>query len=183
LTKICKARLGFEEPTIMLQGDLIWEEGDGADTAAYQPNLEKLLPQLPCGGIPAGTTTVLELEDFSQDLTVQVSVTHQEVWDEEDGDQPFLVGGEVPKATVAAAASASAPTEAAAANGDDDDDVCLVVDDEQEAKEPAVKRDSPTSNGDAHVHAIPPAKKQKTNENGGVTAEEAAAADQVIEIE
>jgi ubiquitin-like 1-activating enzyme E1 B len=194
LEKICKSRLGFEQPTIMLQGDLIWEEGDGADTAAYQPNLIKLLPNLPCGGIPAKTTTVLELEDFTQDLTVQVSVTHREEWDEEDGDHPFLVGGEVPKA---AAATASAPTEAAAAaapaNGEDEEDVCLVVDDDddkQDAKQPAAKRDPPTTSTEdaAHAHAAPPAKKQKTNEeNGGVpvTATVAAAADddQVIEID
>jgi ubiquitin-like 1-activating enzyme E1 B len=96
LTRIVKGRLGFEEPTIMLQGDLIWEEGDGADVDEFKSNLPKLLPTLPCGGIHHGT--VLEIDDNSQDLCIQVAVTHQDKWgngnddDEDIPDFPFVIG-------------------------------------------------------------------------------------------
>lgn len=78
LQKIVKARLGFEAPTVLIDGDFVWEEGDGADAAEFAPNLPKPLSQLPCGGIQHGT--VIELDDATQNLTIQVSVSHQENW-------------------------------------------------------------------------------------------------------
>ena len=165
IDKICKAKLGLEQPTIMLNGDMIWEEGEDADTEAYQNNLSKMLPDLPCGGIGHGT--VVELEDFSQDLTIQVNISDKTDWEEEDeqDELPFHVGGQVPKPKVddssakipaAAAAPSSVAEEANKGDDDDDDDVVLVVDEGDEndgdKKRPAV---------DNATGASPAAKKAK----------------------
>ena len=170
LKRICKARLGFEEPTIMLQGDIIWEEGEGAESETYQPNLAKHLNGLPCGGIHNGTT--VDLEDFSQDLTVQVSITHNERWDmdEEQGDElPFIVSGDIPEAKAAESTSkadggdSSAEAKLATAKDDDedDDDIVLVIDgdDDDSDKKPAAKRSISETDSDA----LPPAKRAKVS--------------------
>jgi ubiquitin-like 1-activating enzyme E1 B len=162
IEKICKAKLGLEQPTIMLNGDMIWEEGEDADTEAYQSNVAKKLPDLPCGGIHHGT--VVELEDFSQDLTIQLNITNKENWDDENESEefPFHVGGQVPKPKTDDATKA--PPEASAkvanaseeSNADDDDDVVLVVD-EMECGD---KKRSAVHDGEA----IPAAKKAKMDE-------------------
>lgn len=134
LTKIVKGRLGFEEPTLMLQGDLIWEEGDGADEDEFKSNLPKLLPSLPCGGIHNGT--VLEIDDNSQDLSIQVTVTHQDVWgkgddDDEVPDFPFVVG--------------NLPTHAKKTTNTTTDDIDVKEDDGD--KKPAAKTDTTVATG------------------------------------
>lgn len=108
VAKICKANLGFENPSISMadSGDCIWEEGDEADADTFAGNAVKLLPTLPCGGIHNGT--VLSVEDFSQDLEVQITIAHVEDWrtimskggdddvggaDEVAEDHKFVVGG------------------------------------------------------------------------------------------
>ena len=189
LKRICKAKLGFEEPTIMLQGDIIWEEGEGADSDTYLPNLAKHLTALPCGGIHNGTT--VDLEDFSQDLTVQLSITHKERWDseeEESDDLPFVVSGDVPEAKAAEAtsngdderatsAAAKLPTPAKA--NDDDDDVVVVLDDDDDEvdndKKPAAKR----SISEADGSASPPAKRAKLDDGASKPQQDA----EVIEID
>jgi ubiquitin-like 1-activating enzyme E1 B len=182
LSKIIKKDLGFDEPTIMLEGDIIWEEGEDSDQAAFFTNLAKMLPLLPCGGIQHGT--VLSVEDFSQDMTVDVAITHQEVWDKVDGEEEadphkFVVGGTKPQAQAATPKSGEVPNgdqkpaavDAAAATAtpnagvedDDDDDVILVVDDPGEND----KKRAATENGDA-----PPAKMQKTSNGNGSNGHE-----------
>ena len=147
LTEVIKKKLGFEEPTIMLEGDIIYEEGDGADTASYAINLEKSLKELPCGGIQNGT--VLRIEDFSQDLEVDVCVTHRDLWEPEEGEDMagdemnFVVGGEAPKAKNAenggvAKMPAAAPEEGDAA--DDDDIEIIDMDGDEQDKKPSAKR-------------------------------------------
>eukprot|EP00934_Nitzschia_sp_Nitz4_P006679 Nitzschia sp. Nitz4//scaffold13_size275219//189801//191807//NITZ4_000894-RA/size275219-processed-gene-0.100-mRNA-1//1//CDS//3329536074//6669//frame0 len=134
LQKIVKAKLGFEAPTVLIDGDFVWEEGEGADSAEFEPNLSKVLSKLPCGGIQHGT--VFELDDATQDLTIQVSVTHQEQWDVEDtGDLPFLVGGTPPKPKEEAPEKSAASTEeapAVAAKASGGDDIVLVIDDDED---------------------------------------------------
>lgn len=140
---IAKGRLGFEAPTVLIDGDFVWEEGEGADSEEFAINLPKTLDQLPCGGIQHGT--VFELDDTTQNLTIQVSVTHKEDWSEQPEDEreefPFVVGGAPPKAAAAAVATTTTTTEdakaAAKAADDDDDDVVLVVDEDQASKKRA----------------------------------------------
>jgi hypothetical protein len=123
LEKIVKKDLGFAEPTLMIEGDCIWEEGQDADDS-FAPNLTKLLSALPCGGIQHGTAVLIE--DFSQDLTVEVAITNQEEWDvaeeetEEDLTHKFVIGGVKPQAGVAASSSKTEEDE-------DDDDAIEVV--------------------------------------------------------
>jgi Ubiquitin/SUMO-activating enzyme ubiquitin-like domain len=142
----------------MLGGDFIWEEGDGAEDD-YQVNLPKKLTDLPCGGIQHGT--VLEIDDNSQSLSIQVSVTHQEVWEgDEVPDFPFTVGNmpvkkkeeETPAASESTAVAVAAKTAA-----DDDDDVVLIVDDDEAATNGDKKR--PADGGEEK-----PSKKRRTSE-------------------
>eukprot|EP00535_Pseudo-nitzschia_heimii_P002246 CAMPEP_0197186306 /NCGR_PEP_ID=MMETSP1423-20130617/13649_1 /TAXON_ID=476441 /ORGANISM="Pseudo-nitzschia heimii, Strain UNC1101" /LENGTH=713 /DNA_ID=CAMNT_0042637579 /DNA_START=102 /DNA_END=2243 /DNA_ORIENTATION=+ len=151
LAKIVKGRLGFEEPTLILQGDFIWEEGDGAE-ADFEANLPKTLSGLPCGGIRHGT--VLEIDDNSQDLSIQVAVTHQDVWEgDEVPDFPFTIGAVPPPAKKTTTATNEEPTKGAAASAegattatgeastastqqakdnDDDDSVMIIIDDDDD---------------------------------------------------
>lgn len=158
LDKIVKNDLGFEEPTVLLDGGtVIWEEGADADSASFEPNLPKRLQALPCGGFQHGT--VVTIEDFSQDLTVELSVTHQTVWEkaEDEGDedttQEFVIGGTKP---VAKAAPVAAATNGDSAKKDeDDDDLIEIVDGPGDGT--ASKRPAEGGNDEA-----PPAKKAKT---------------------
>jgi ubiquitin-like 1-activating enzyme E1 B len=59
LDKVVKKDLGFEAPSILIESDTIWEEGDGADTEAFVANLDKKLTDLPCGGIQNGTLVLM----------------------------------------------------------------------------------------------------------------------------
>ena len=192
LKRIVKQELGFEEPSLMLDGDIIWEEGEDADTKAYQPNLVKTLNKLPCGGIQHGT--VLEIEDFSQDLQVNVCMAHQEVWEGEEYDNPeqrFIIGGEKPQAAAVEkkvedtvkeavpkamnAAAAKAP--AVAAKDDDDSDSDIEAWDVDAGGKPAAAKKRPAKeNGNSE----PAAKKAKVAENGNGKV---AVAMEVIEIE
>jgi len=175
LDKIIKKDLGFEEPTVMIDGDIIWEEGQDADREGFVINLAKKLSALPCGGIQHGT--VFSVEDFSQDMMVDVAVTHQEEWekteDEGEADEhKFVVGGTKPTAAAVPPPSTDgdkAPlvgTEAKVETPDDDDSVVQVVDSPGEHG----KRPSPETNDHG-----PAAKKARTG-NGD-------AEDKVIEIE
>jgi ubiquitin-like 1-activating enzyme E1 B len=154
LAEVIKKKLGFEEPTVMIDGDIIYEEGDGADTALYASNMEKKLRGLPCGGIQNGT--VIRIEDFSQDLEVDVCITHRNLWDLDEGetdvdDMKFIVGGEAPKAKSVEANGGVAKMPAAAkeADGEVDDEIEIVEmnGDADEKKHPAKRRG--TTNADA----------------------------------
>jgi ubiquitin-like 1-activating enzyme E1 B len=172
LDTVVKKKLGFEEPTLLLEGDIIWEEGQDADTATYEPNLPKMLSQLPCGGVHHGS--VLRIEDFTQDLEVDICITHQSVWDIMEGgngtEEKYLIGGERP------VAAAKAPEDAKPAvkekQDDDDDDIIEVVEDQavsDENKNPAAAMNWG---------------KRKATENGGVSGKKAKVEDhEVIEID
>jgi hypothetical protein len=141
LSTVVKEKLGFEDPTVMLQGGFIWEEGSVADSKEFMPNLPKTFAKLPCGGIQHGT--ILELDDASQNLTIQVSVSHKEHWDDANKEEfPFVVGAlpspkKVPPLEVAEAAAKPQQEQPAATTMTttaDDDDVVLVLDDEGTAR-------------------------------------------------
>ena len=85
LHRVLKKELGFGEPTIMIGEDIVYEEGEDIGPEEYSANLKKKLVDLPAGGISHGT--VIKVEDFTQDLEVEVSVSHKDHWTirEEDG--------------------------------------------------------------------------------------------------
>ncbi|CAN0530894.1 unnamed protein product, partial [Ectocarpus sp. 8 AP-2014] len=72
--RVLKQRLGVNEPTVGLGATTLYEEGDGADDRLVV-NLTKLLKDLPGGGIK--DDTAVEVEDFSQDLTVKLNIFHK----------------------------------------------------------------------------------------------------------
>jgi ubiquitin-like 1-activating enzyme E1 B len=167
LQKIVKNDLGFAEPTIMLGGDCIWEEGNDADTESFKQNLTKMLPQLPCGGIGSGTSVTIE--DFSQDLEMEILIMHQDIWEIKEGEETsevdefhkFSIGGEKPKAAAtqlfAASASAAAEEEVS------DDDVVEVIDAPEDGDE---KPAASELKRPANTNGLgPPVKKSKVNGN------------------
>jgi ubiquitin-like 1-activating enzyme E1 B len=164
LDKVLKAELGFVEPALFLEGNGIYEE----DEDDFVPNLTKKLEDLPCGGIRHGT--VLLVEDYSQDLSVEIVVAHCDAFptgikkggddDDEldDAAEPdpfkFVVGGSKPAVAAppaAAAAAASSDPEINGDNGgrnqptvdrdDDDDDVVEIMDDAGSDKKRASTED------------------------------------------
>ena len=129
LTKILKRRLGCVEPTLTnAGGDIIHEEGLDADTEIYAVNLDKLLTDLPGGGLRGA---VLSVDDFGQDLEVDLCVTQREEWDEKTEPDGFLVSGHVAAVQKREAKSTEEVDPAAPqAAGDNDDDIIEVMDKE-----------------------------------------------------
>ena len=178
LKRIVKQELGFSEPTLMLGGDMIWEEGQDADQEEFAANLSKTLDELPCGGIHHGT--VLEIEDFSQDLQVHIAIAQQDAWEGEQYDNPdqrFVVSGNMPpnpKPAVVTPASTTVGDEKVAAapaaakpdtNGetkDDSDSDIEAWDADADTKPAATKKRSV----EGTESAMPAAKKAKVSENG-----------------
>ena len=143
------------------------EEGQDADSESYKVNLPKILSKLPCGGMQHGT--VLKIEDFSQDLQVNVAIAQQDVWEGEQYDNPeqqFHIGGDVP------VADSKPPAAAAAAKKDDDveaaDDGSDIEvwdgDNDGDSKPAAKKRAAEKKNGDDE----PKKKKAKTDDDDDV---------------
>jgi ubiquitin-like 1-activating enzyme E1 B len=179
LARIIKKELGFEEPTLMLEDDAIWEEGQDADQQAFEMNLSKILSKLPCGGMQHGT--VLKIEDFSQDLQVNVAIAHQEIWEGEQYDNPeqrFTLGGEKPQADskpaavdtkVAAAASFPTQEEEEEKAGEANDSDLEVWDGDADSKPAAVaKIRKRTTNGADDE----PAKKRAKSETAIAASDE-----------
>ena len=154
LTRVIKKDMGFEEPSLMLGNDFIWEEGEDADTTTFAKNLTKRLSDLPGGGISHGT--VLQIEDFSQDLDVSVTFTHQTEWKGDDEltheDFKFVLSGNTgakPKVEEGTNGEKKEAVGAAKDNEDDDDDPIVVMSHR--------KRPSPETNGEQKT------KKQKVD--------------------
>ena len=90
---ILKGHLGFNTPTVDIGDRTVWEEGDDAEDMSH--NLKKILCEMGGGGIVDGA--IINVEDFSQDLEIQVVVEHmdEESFDEEKNPQKFIVGGKI----------------------------------------------------------------------------------------
>jgi ubiquitin-like 1-activating enzyme E1 B len=74
VSKVLKGRLGVNEPTITIGSSGVYEEGEGCATE-LAANLPLLLKDLPCGGITDATN--ISVEDFSQDLDMNICVYHR----------------------------------------------------------------------------------------------------------
>jgi len=151
LNKLLKSRLGFNQPTVAYDSGAVWEEGDDCDD--FSANLPKLLCELPGGGIT--DRTLVSIDDFSQDIEVQLCVHHRpdEEFDEDQHPEGFQVGSGMPVAAPASISAADPPplasssssssstssssssslSAASAEGADDDGDVCLVVDADETA--------------------------------------------------
>jgi hypothetical protein len=72
---VLKSKLGFNNPSVLIDGSTIYEEGDDADESLAE-NLPKLLKNCPAGGVTDGT--ILMIEDYTQDLETNIIVKHVE---------------------------------------------------------------------------------------------------------
>jgi len=68
-----KGKLAFNQPSIFIGGNAIYEEGEGAEKGLLE-NLKKTLSSCPAGGMQDGST--IRVEDFSQDLEVEIIIRH-----------------------------------------------------------------------------------------------------------
>ena len=195
LKLIIKGQLGFAEPTILINGDLVYEEGDGLTLTLteedYVCNLPKTLDQLPAGGIHGGT--VVRVEDFTQDLEVDLAFVHKDDWDadeawkDKDAEQRYIVGGDKPVAAPAAAAPAAADKageeekdeddKPAAAEDSDDDEIIIEEDPAPPLQNGVISKKRKAEEADVGDEG----EMKKAKKDDGVAVDEAA--DDVIEIE
>ncbi|KAL7500855.1 hypothetical protein ACHAWT_010356 [Skeletonema menzelii] len=186
LSRVIKKELGFHEPTILVGGDIVYEEGEDIDPSEYAINLPKKLVNLPSGGVTHGS--VIRIEDYSQDLEVDVNVSHKDRWmmkadddsgkekvDDRDEIDKFEIGGKKPVAVATTTDSSGGAKEnmaqdPAADEEGDDDDIEIIVDDDT-PKKTAVT----SSNG----------KKRKPvmEEDGNKAKKTKVDTDEVVEIE
>jgi hypothetical protein len=68
LIKVIKGKLGFNEPSILVQANILYEEGGDDIDEDLKDNLPLKLVNCPGGGIQDGT--IITIDDFSQNLQV-----------------------------------------------------------------------------------------------------------------
>lgn len=185
LSRVIKKELGFQEPTILVGGDIVYEEGEDIDPSEYAINLPKKLVNLPSGGVTHGS--VIRIEDYSQDLEVDVNVSHKDKWmmkadddkgaekvDDREEIDKFEIGGKKPVAAATAADSSDGAkdniAQDPAAADDDDDDIEIIIEDDTEKDTAAA-----SSNGKK--------RKSGTEDDGNKAKKAKVDTDDVIEIE
>jgi ubiquitin-like 1-activating enzyme E1 B len=113
--QVFQAGLGMLEPTVMVESSIIYECGEDAEPHFVERQSRKLLQEC-----RVGHNTVITVDDFLQDLSLQITVMHAAA-SELDG-RPFEIIGNVP---VASASSSSTST--SSTTTDDDNDLVEVV--------------------------------------------------------
>ena len=91
---VLKGKLAFNQPSIYIRGSTIYEEGEGAEAGLLE-NLKKMLSLLPAGGIQDGT--VISVEDFTQDLEIEIIVNHlplTDAADDKENTEKFVINGQ-----------------------------------------------------------------------------------------
>ncbi|KAL4199795.1 hypothetical protein AMTRI_Chr03g53030 [Amborella trichopoda] len=132
--KIVKNKLGVNLPIIMHGSTLIFETGDDLEedmVANYALNLEKALCDLPS---PVTSGTVLTVEDFQQEFTCSINITHREEFDDEKEPEGMVLLGLTPdlyekpsKVATTEESTSMAPQEKPATVSDSDDEIEIVV--------------------------------------------------------
>jgi len=182
LSRVIKKELGFQEPTILVGGDIVYEEGEDIDPSEYAINLPKKLVNLPSGGVTHGS--VIRIEDYSQDLEVDVNVSHKDKWmmksdddkgaekvDDREEIDKFEIGGKKPVAAATAADSSDgAKDNIAEDDDDDDDDIEIIVEDD-------TKKDTAAASSNGKK------RKSGTGDDGNKAKKAKVDSDEVIEIE
>jgi len=168
LNRVIKKELGFAQPSIMIGEDsIVYEEGEDIDPSEYSTNLSKRLVNLPAGGLGHGSS--MRVEDFTQDLEVDVSVSHKDHWmivekengkkgeakeDDREEIEKFEIGGKKPIAAETAPGKDGASTEAESnANGDSVDANAGGSDDSDDDDIEVIEADDVNSNGDSKMPA------------------------------
>jgi len=192
LARVIKKELGFTEPTIMIGEDIVYEEGEDIDPSEFAVNLSKSLVDLPAGGMGHGS--IVRIEDFTQNLEVEVSVSHKDHWvivdkekkgetqpDNREEIEKFEIGGKKPVATTDTTASSSAKDEEKQPDDDSDDDIELVDMDDKPKEDSGAPAKEKSSNGSSlKKRAL---EEEEPSSNGVKKAKVVADDDEVIEIE
>eukprot|EP00557_Chaetoceros_sp_GSL56_P005690 CAMPEP_0176499734 /NCGR_PEP_ID=MMETSP0200_2-20121128/13103_1 /TAXON_ID=947934 /ORGANISM="Chaetoceros sp., Strain GSL56" /LENGTH=646 /DNA_ID=CAMNT_0017898209 /DNA_START=50 /DNA_END=1987 /DNA_ORIENTATION=+ len=144
LRRVLKKELGFMEPSITIGSSIIYEEGEDIGDDEYTVMLQKKLADLPAGGVKHGV--VIRVEDFTQDLEVDICFHHQSEWEPKDGEDAlaeeeelFTIGGDKP--AVAQSTLSTKGEEENEEEGEDGSDIELVCSDE------AIILDNDNNNG------------------------------------
>mmetsp|Transcript_5777 Transcript_5777/g.12623 ORF Transcript_5777/g.12623 Transcript_5777/m.12623 type:complete len:773 (+) Transcript_5777:1-2319(+) len=168
LNRVIKKELGFAQPSIMIGEDsIVYEEGEDIDPSEYSTNLSKKLVNLPAGGLGHGSS--IRVEDFTQDLEVDVSVSHKDHWvivekengkkgepkeDDREEIEKFEIGGKKPIVAEAAPGKDGTSAEAGSnANGDSVDAKADGADDSDDDDIEVIEADDVNSNGDSKMPA------------------------------
>lgn len=194
--RILQQELGFAEPTVYLNQDvLIWEDGADSDETLRQVNGIKVLKDLPRGGLQHGT--VLTVEDFSQDLQVDLRLVvvsddafkamgkkdgdgkiAEEEEDDKDafryhisGDKPVVGSSDKDDAAAAVNEGTAGKADAPVEDDDDDDVIVEIVEDTSDNNKRALQSTS-------SKHESPLKKQKPSNEAAARDGQ-----DEVIEIE
>lgn len=96
LHAVLKGKLSFNNPSVEIGDNIVWEEGDDAEDMSH--NLKRALNKLGGGGIRDGT--IVHVEDFSQELELEIVVQHvsEDTFDEEKTPLKFHLSGKTKKA-------------------------------------------------------------------------------------
>lgn len=86
---ILKSQLNMIHPTIIVDNDIIFESGEDVDDD-FEDQLEKLLKD-----VRIVHNAVVQVEDFSQDLSIQISIDNRDKFSFENPDRPFELTGDV----------------------------------------------------------------------------------------
>lgn len=86
---VLRSQLNMLQPTLIVDNDILFESGEDVE--------EDFVDQLPksLNAIRIIDNTVLQVEDFSQDISIQIAVEHKERDFFENPDRPFEFSGEV----------------------------------------------------------------------------------------
>lgn len=90
---VLKGKLAFNQPSIFIGSNTIYEEGEGAEKGLLE-NLKKTLTSCPAGGVQDGTS--IKVVDFTQDLEVEIIIRHlprEDMDKQKENAEIFVING------------------------------------------------------------------------------------------
>lgn len=157
LRRIIKKELGFMEPSLNIGSSIIYEEGEDIGEDEYAAVKAKKLVDLPAGGVQNGT--IITIEDFTQDLEVELCINHKTEWEPKEGEdanddpeEQFIIGGDKPvvKSSGEGDKSADKDNSSEAAKSEDADEDIEIMDTE-EAENAGRKRSLENDDDDIEI--------------------------------
>lgn len=157
LRRIIKKELGFMEPSLNIGSSIIYEEGEDIGEDEYAAVKAKKLVDLPAGGIQNGT--IITIEDFTQDLEVELCINHKTEWEPKEGEdanddpeEQFIIGGDKPvvKSSGEGDKSTDKDNSSEAAKSEDADEDIEIMDAE-EAESTGKKRSLENDDDDIEI--------------------------------
>jgi len=94
---VLKGKLAFNQPSIYIGCNTIYEEGEDAEEGLLE-NLKKMLSSCPAGGMQDGST--IRVEDYTQDLEVEIIIRHcpkADMEKDKDSSEMFSINGQANK--------------------------------------------------------------------------------------